>query len=121
MKTWWHTPTWNLVLGVTMASLVLAGLSVAQQRLTLPSEYRFPQTAGSPGHVMFRHESHVDMDRPNCTVCHPRLFRILEPGTPTHGGSVSHAAMEAGHQCGACHNGAAAFAQDQCMACHQME
>lgn len=104
-----------------MASLVLAGLSVAQQHLTLPPEYHFSEAVDSPGEVTFRHESHVDMSQPDCTVCHPRLFRILEPGTPTQGGSVSHDDMEAGRQCGACHNGEAAFPQDQCMVCHQME
>jgi c(7)-type cytochrome triheme protein len=101
---------------------IVVGLSFAQQNLKLPADYMFPQSAGSPGTVTFRHQSHVDTDQPNCTVCHPRLFRILEPGMPTTGENVSHTHMEAGHQCGACHNGEAAFSpQDDCMMCHSMQ
>ena len=105
-----------------VVSLFLAGVIFAQQNLRLPPDYLFPQSVGSPGEVTFRHGSHVDVKQPNCTACHSRLFRILEAGMPAEGGNISHERMQAGSQCGACHNGKSSFRlQENCPTCHRTE
>lgn len=110
------------LLFIAVVSLFLAGAGFAQQNFKLPPDYVFPQTVGSPGKVTFRHGSHVDPKQPQCTSCHPKLFRILEAGTPAEGGPITHGRMAAGRECGACHNGKVAFGlQDNCTACHRTQ
>jgi c(7)-type cytochrome triheme protein len=111
--------------GVTALATVALGLALAgaQSRpgLKLPPDFLFP-AKDSPGPVLFSHRSHVNLERPNCTTCHPRLFSILRPGTPADGLPMGHDQMQRGEQCGACHNGKAAFAPtaaDKCVACHR--
>lgn len=82
----------------------------------LPADRALPQTADSPGVVTFRHGSHIDATRPDCTPCHPKLFRILKREEPQP--AITHAAMDKGLSCGACHNGQSAFGRDDCAACH---
>jgi c(7)-type cytochrome triheme protein len=108
---------------VTVALVALAFgvacVATAQTLPRLPQDFVFPQGDGSPGKVTFSHASHVDAKRPACTSCHPALFRILQPGTPTGGGAVGHAAMDAQRQCGACHNDKTTFGLGQCDLCHR--
>jgi len=84
----------------------------------LPADYTYPQAKGSPGKVSFSHLSHVDAKRPDCTTCHPRHFKILERGQAADGHPIRHQGMDAGRQCGACHNGKAAFGLKDCETCH---
>lgn len=109
-----------IALALLVASLTVAGATAAQQRhLILPAAYTMPQTGDSPGKVAFNHESHVDPDAPNCTSCHPKLFRILKPGAAADGKPVTHAGMDKGYACGACHNGKTSFGVDDCTLCHR--
>ncbi|MBI2987744.1 MAG: hypothetical protein HYY45_13350 [Deltaproteobacteria bacterium] len=103
-----------LLLGATLA---VTGL--AQTLPGLPQDLILLQREGSPAKVTFSHLSHVDQKRPDCTVCHPALFKILEKGAPAEGGAIRHSEMERGRQCGACHNDKAAFGLTNCMACHR--
>lgn len=100
--------------------LVLLGLSAAALAgglPKLPKEAALPQGTDSPGVVAFRHESHVDAARPDCTGCHPGTFRILKS---TKAKPITHADMEKGRACGSCHDGKAAFGlADDCAACHK--
>jgi len=91
-------------------------LSEAMPRLA--KEYTFPKTGKSPGKVTFNHESHVSVKDADCTQCHPRHFRILEPGKTADGAPIKHEAMEAKRQCGVCHDGKAAFGLKDCETCH---
>lgn len=105
-----------------LVGLALAGVTAAQNRMpNLPAAYVMPQTGDSPGKVTFNHESHVDPAAPNCTACHPKLFKILKPGAAADGKAITHAAMEKGQSCGACHNGQKSFAMDDCTLCHRSE
>jgi c(7)-type cytochrome triheme protein len=71
--------------------------------------------------VTFSHETHLAVqEKPGCTTCHPKLFKILEPGKPAGGGPIRHELMEQKKQCGACHNGEAATGLDQCDHCHKV-
>jgi c(7)-type cytochrome triheme protein len=84
----------------------------------LPTDYIFARSEGSPGPVTFSHASHVDAKKPSCITCHPRTFRITESGRPQDREAITHARMEKGAACGACH-GKTAFALDSCDNCHR--
>ena len=80
-----------------LASLLLAaaGTMAAGSLPNLPKDKALPQGDGSPGVVTFRHASHVDAARPDCTTCHPSLFPIVKktaasPASPP----IRHADME---------------------------
>jgi c(7)-type cytochrome triheme protein len=85
----------------------------------LPADRELAGAADSPGAVTFSHAQHLDASRPDCTACHPRLFRIVRTGQAA--APIRHADMDAGRACGACHNGRTAFGRDDCTACHRGE
>lgn len=104
-----------------LLGLAYAGAAAAQGRMPkLPAAYTLAQTGDSPGKVTFNHESHVDADKPACTSCHSRIFKILKPGTAADGKTMTHDAMNKGAACGACH-GKTAFGFDDCTMCHRSE
>ncbi len=89
----------------------------------LPGEYTFKKNPKSPGPVVFTHDSHYDPEKPNCSACHIKLFKFLEPGVSPQG-ELTMDAMRKGKQCGACHNGEIAFSvkkeDENCSNCHEM-
>lgn len=111
MRSKSFAPFLGLLLAGTFAASVLGG-----DLPRLPADRALPQGTDSPGIVTFRHGSHVDAARPDCTPCHPKLFRILKREGPRP--AVTHASMDKGRTCGACHDGQSAFGRDDCAACH---
>jgi c(7)-type cytochrome triheme protein len=103
------------VLVVALAAGTAAGAGKLHR---LPTDYVFARGEGSPGPVTFSHASHVDEAKPACLACHPRTFRITESGRPQDRDRITHARMEKGAACGACH-GKAAFGFDSCETCHR--
>jgi c(7)-type cytochrome triheme protein len=105
---------------VVIAAIGFATASLGQNLPKLPDALTLSQSGDSPGKVTFLHVSHMG-SRPDCTRCHPKLFSIVKraAGKPAPGGRITHANMEKGRQCGACHNGKAAFGFDDCTACHR--
>ncbi len=101
-----------------LAALLLAGVAAADGLDKLPPDRPLPQSDGSPGKVTFSHQSHVDLKSPGCTNCHPKYFKTLEKAATADGKPITHKAMEAGGQCGACH-GKTAFNFDSCDSCHR--
>jgi c(7)-type cytochrome triheme protein len=101
----------------TLSTLLLAGGVALADLPRLPGELALPRSPDSPGLVAFRHESHVDEARPRCTGCHPQRFGILGQAAEARRPAVTHAAMEKGQACGACH-GQEAFGFDDCTMCH---
>ncbi len=101
------------------AACTFGGAAIGQDLPKLPDALTLPQSGDSPGKVTFLHVSHLG-DRPNCTACHPKLFSIMKPaaGKPAADRKITHANMEKGRQCGACH-GKTAFGFDDCTACHR--
>jgi c(7)-type cytochrome triheme protein len=95
----------------------LAGTALADTLPRLPRPVLLPQGTDSPGAVKFDHASHVDAAKPRCASCHPALFGILGRSTEKKPKSVTHARMEKGEACGACH-GKQAFAFEDCTMCH---
>ena len=106
----------RLPLAPALALLGLATAAAAGGLPRLPKETALPRGADSPGVVTFRHDTHVDARRPDCTVCHPGTFPILSTTQPK---PITHAEMEKGRACGTCHDGRSASGLDDCSACHE--
>jgi c(7)-type cytochrome triheme protein len=109
--------TRNFMRLAAVAGVLLGGTALAESLPNLPPALPLPQAGDSPGKVTFQHESHVDAAKPVCVECHPRIFGILGRSGQPKPRVVTHAAMEKGEACGACH-GKKAFAFDDCTACH---
>jgi c(7)-type cytochrome triheme protein len=104
---------------VLVVGILAAGGALAAGKLPkLPADHVFAQGDGSPGKVIFSHDSHVDTAKPSCVTCHPSKFRILEAGKTATAEPIRHQQMEAGAGCGACH-GKSAFGFDSCDTCHK--
>ena len=107
------------------AGFLLLGLSATALggRLpNLPRDKPLPQSPDSPGVVTFRHTTHVDAGKPDCTTCHPKLFSITRNGTSTASmPMIKHADMKSGKACGSCHDGTSAHGLDDCTTCHAQE
>jgi c(7)-type cytochrome triheme protein len=105
-----------------LTAFALGTAVAAQSKMPkLPEPYVFAQTGDSPGKVTFNHASHVDESAPSCTSCHPKVFSILKAGAPADGKAITHAAMDKGQSCGACHNGKKSFGFDDCTLCHRVQ
>jgi c(7)-type cytochrome triheme protein len=105
---------------VTMALLLMAGFVVAQNMPKLPADLTLPQTGDSPGKVVFSHQNHVGFQaKADCTACHPKLAPILKTKAAAKREALTHAKMEKGKACGACHNGKEAHGFDDCTTCHR--
>ncbi len=110
--------TWKLA--PFAAALALATGAAARDLPRLPAAMKLRQGGDSPGVVTFNHDMHVDGARPRCVTCHPGSFSILgRSATGRRPAVVTHAAMEKGQGCGACH-GKSAFSFDDCTMCHTM-
>lgn len=110
MKRGWSTAAWGI------GAILALGAYTAAEELRLPPNLIYAKAEGSPGKVVFSHQSHVAY-ADKCTACHVKLFPILQPIR-----RVTHAAMDAGESCGACHNGQMAFGPSDpatCIRCHE--
>ncbi|HXJ35582.1 MAG TPA: c(7)-type cytochrome triheme domain-containing protein [Candidatus Eisenbacteria bacterium] len=92
----------------------LASAADGKPTVQLPADRTFAGAEGSPGPVVFSHETHVAFSDGRCVACHPAPFRMLRPT-----GGFTHAEMDAGRQCGICHDGKTARSvKDDCDHCH---
>jgi len=107
--------TGRLILAM-LVTLVVIAASAGGEITRMPADRAMAQAPDSPGTVTFNHSTHVDAEKPDCTSCHPRLFSILRRAEGER--RVTHAQMEKGAQCGACH-GKNAFNFDDCTGCHR--
>lgn len=113
-------PWTGLLLAVILCAA--SGLPALAQGLPkLPADVTLPQAKDSPGKVMFSHRSHVDQAKPECTACHPKVFKLVNPQITTGAVRLVHAKMEKGAQCGMCHNGKDARGFDDCTMCHRSQ
>ncbi len=107
-----------LLLGAAM--MLAAGLALGQNMPKLPQDLTLPQTGDSPGKVTFSHANHLGFQaKADCTACHPKLAPILKQKAAGKREAITHAKMEKGQACGACHNGKAAHGFDDCTTCHK--
>jgi c(7)-type cytochrome triheme protein len=96
-------------------------VKLVSPELKLPDTFTFPKGEGSPGEVSFSHDSHhsrMEGTKRACATCHEAGFSLGKPGKALVG-SVTMERMQKGELCGSCHNGAKAFALDDCVGCHQ--
>jgi c(7)-type cytochrome triheme protein len=98
-----------------LLTLSLTGTALAGGLPRLPNDRALPQGKDSPGVVTFRHATHVDAGKPDCTTCHPSLFPILHRVAAP---PLKHKDMEKGVACGKCHDGKSAHGFDDCATCH---
>jgi c(7)-type cytochrome triheme protein len=99
--------------------LLAGGLASAQNMPKLPGDLVLPQSGDSPGKVTFSHQNHVGVQaKADCTACHPKLAPILKQKSGKRE-PITHAKMEKGQACGACHDGKAARGLDDCATCHK--
>lgn len=101
---------------IVVASLLFVASAAFAGLPKLPGPLPLPQTGDSPGTVTFNHESHVDAAHPDCTGCHPKLFRILKQSARA---PITHELMKQGQQCGACHGKTSFGFEDDCTMCHR--
>lgn len=104
-----------LILGGLLV-LVGSGNTPGQQRPKMPPDFAFDVGEGSPGKVTFSHDQHF-AKVPKCTECHTRIFKMKRGTT----GKLTMAEMNAGKQCGTCHDGKRSFSVtegENCMKCH---
>ena len=96
------------------------------QNYNAPPEVTFAKADASPGTVTFRHWSHADAERPNCTVCHSEMFKMMKPAHMNKAATDMHAT----DKCGACHDGKIVIANKHvfdlkdtrnCTKCHNSE
>ncbi len=110
--------SWTVIL-LIVAAIGAGAAALGQDLPKLPEQITLQQSPDSPGKVTFLHATHLG-DRADCTRCHPKLFSIMKPrGQAAATRRITHAKMDKGGQCGACHNGKAAFGRDDCTACHR--
>jgi c(7)-type cytochrome triheme protein len=92
-----------------------APAEVPTPEVRLPADLTYSGAKGSPGSVVFRHETHVPLESDKCTACHPEPFSILGSRS-----KITHAEMDVGKSCGSCHDGkTASGVQDDCFHCHE--
>jgi c(7)-type cytochrome triheme protein len=108
----------RLRLFALLMTLSLAGAVLAGALPRLPKDRTLPQGTDSPGVVTFRHASHVDQAKPDCTTCHPALFPILPRSEARAAPGLRHKDMENGVACGKCHDGKSAHGFEDCATCH---
>lgn len=108
---------WTIVLALLVGA-ASGAVAIGQDLPKLPQEKVLAQSPDSPGKVTFLHASHMG-SKPDCTRCHPKLFPITSRGATPAAGRITHAKMEKGKQCGACHNAKVSFGFDDCTACHK--
>jgi c(7)-type cytochrome triheme protein len=108
--------------GVTVAAVDASEVDLSRgiEQFSAPADLVFPKSEESPGEVTFRHSTHVDATRPNCTSCHTNQFKMLKISSqePPDGARWN---MHDEQRCGACHNGVKAFKLtevDSCTTCH---
>ena len=68
--------------------------------------------------VVFNHDTHTEEMGLDCESCHDELF-IMESGAAEKNDDFTMKSLYQGNYCGACHDGATAFASDtRCTSCH---
>jgi c(7)-type cytochrome triheme protein len=102
-----------------LAMVLCAGAASAGDLPNLPGAKKLPQSSDSPGVVTFNHDMHVDTAKPSCLSCHAGRFSILGKSAEKPAKAITHADMEKGESCGACH-GKQAFNFEDCTMCHAM-
>jgi c(7)-type cytochrome triheme protein len=110
------------LMGAVALSLLLAAPAESQPKI--PADIVYEGGKDSPGPVTFSHKVHQEAGAEKCTACHTKIFKMKKGPA----GTLTMAKMNAGEQCGACHDGKTemggkkVFAVDdkaRCESCHK--
>jgi c(7)-type cytochrome triheme protein len=99
--SWMRLGAFSLLVSFALG-LGLPAVSFGQPKI--PADFTFDAGKDSPGKVTFSHEKHKEKNE-KCTACHTKIFKMKKGTT----GPLTSAKMNAGEQCGACHNGKTDF------------
>jgi c(7)-type cytochrome triheme protein len=104
-----------------MRHLTIA-LAAAALSLGLCAADKPPETIvfeAKQGNVTFNHAKHIEREKKDCKVCHPKLFPQAKAPL-NYKAAVHQAAEKAKTSCGACHatGGTAFAAKGNCAKCH---
>ncbi|MFB3886274.1 MAG: cytochrome c3 family protein [Thermodesulfobacteriota bacterium] len=101
------------LMGLFLALLVAVAL--AGSAFAVSSDKKIEYAGGSAGKVIFDGKVHADKGL-KCTDCHTKIFQMKK------GAKITMADMNAGKNCGTCHNGERAFKSGDpanCGKCHK--
>ncbi|MDA8079344.1 MAG: cytochrome c3 family protein [Nitrospiraceae bacterium] len=94
---------------------VFVAVAFVGSALAVPPGKTVEFAGGAPGKVIFDGKIHADKGL-KCNDCHTKIFPMKK------GGKYTMADMNAGKNCGSCHNGEKAFASKDaanCGKCHK--
>lgn len=98
----------------TLALMLLACLMLIGTALAVPPGKTVDYELGTNANVVFDGKAHADKGL-KCTDCHSKIFPMKK------GEKITMADMNAGKNCGTCHNGEKAFKSSDpvnCVKCH---
>lgn len=101
---------------ITVLVALLVAVAFAGSAFAVPAGKTVEFAGGSAGKVVFDGKMHADKGN-KCNDCHTKIFQMKKGSS-----KITMADMEAGKNCGACHNGQKAFsAKDKanCGKCHK--
>lgn len=99
----------------TLALMLLACLGLIGTALAVPPGKTVDFEGGALGKVVFDGKAHADKGL-KCNDCHTKIFQMKK------GEKIKMADMNAGKNCGTCHNGEKAFKSSDpanCAKCHK--
>ena len=94
---------------------LLVAVAFVDSAFAVSSEKKTEYADGSTGKVVFDGKTHASKDL-KCTDCHTKIFQMKK------GAEITMADMNAGKNCGTCHNGGKAFKSSDpanCGKCHK--
>ncbi len=100
---------------VTLALMLMASLMLIGTALAVPPGKTVDYEGGALGKVVFDGKAHFDKGL-KCNDCHTKIFQMKK------GEKIKMADMNAGKNCGTCHNGEKAFKSSDpanCAKCHK--
>jgi len=105
-----------LIISICILALMALSVAYAQQKKVGGGEINY-EAKGTPGPVLFSHETHVNQYKAKCTDCHTKIFKMKKESS-----KMTQALFAEGKFCGACHDGKKAFsavAKADCQKCHK--
>jgi c(7)-type cytochrome triheme protein len=99
---------------ITVLTLIIAVMFVGSA-MAVPPGKTVDYAGGETGKVVFDGKTHAEKGL-KCNDCHTKIFAMKK------GSTITMADMNAGKNCGTCHNGEKAFQSSDpanCMKCHK--
>jgi len=104
----------------TVILVVLIAVAFVGNVMAVPGGKTVEFAGGDHGKVVFDGKVHADKGL-KCNDCHPKVFPMKKPGAEG-AAKITMADMNAGKNCGECHNGTKAFKSSDeanCAKCHK--